>query len=78
MLVQTKPVIKVTNLITHEFVKLTPESEKNIGQLVKSALKDIDVIRGTRSGRRWPRFEKFANTTDRDIRITVEYTIERI
>jgi len=77
MLVQTKPVIKITNLITKEFVALIPESEKTINALVKSALKDIAIVRGMRSGRKWPRFEKFANTVDSDIKITVEYTIER-
>lgn len=78
MLVQTKPVIKVTNLRTKEFIRLIPESGKNINVLVKSALKDIAIVRGTRSGRKWPRFEKFANTVDSDVEITVEYTIEKV
>ena len=77
MLVQTKPIVKITNLVTKEFVTLLPVSENNINALVKSALKDIAIVKGLRSGRRWARFEKFANVSDNDIKITVEYTIER-
>ena len=78
MLVQSKPVVTVTNLITKEFVTLVPteNTEAAVIRLVKSAQKDIAIIKGLRSGRVWPRFNVFANVADNEIEITVQYKIE--
>ena len=78
MLVQTKPVVVVTNLVTKEFVTLVPNenTQSAVLRLAKSARKDIDVIRGLRSGRVWPRFDVFANLADNEFEITVQYKIE--
>ena len=78
MLVQSKPVVTVTNLITKEFVTLVPteNTEAAVIRLVKSARKDIAIIKGLRSGRVWPRFNVFANVADNEIEITVQYKIE--
>jgi len=80
MLVQTKPVVTVTNLITKESVTLSPgeNSEAAVIRLAKSARKDIAIAKGLRTGRKWPRFNIFANVDDSDIEITVQYKIETI
>lgn len=78
MLVQSKPVVTVTNLVTKEFVTLIPteNTEASVIRLAKSARKDIAIVKGLRSGRIWPRFTIFANTADNEIEITVQYLIE--
>ena len=78
MLVQTKPVVDVTNLVTKEFVTLVPNenTQSAVIRLAKSARKDIAVIKGLRSGRLWPRYSVFADAADNEIEITVQYTIE--
>jgi len=80
MLVLIKPVVKIIDSTTGYSVHLYPSenSLKDINRLAKSALRDIDVIKGRRSGRRWPRFENFANVADTDVKVTVEYTIEKV
>jgi DUF917 family protein len=78
MLVESKPVVTVTNLVTKEFVTLIPteNTEASVIRLAKSARKDIAIVKGLRSGRIWPRFTIFANTADNEIEITVQYLIE--
>jgi hypothetical protein len=78
MLVKSKPVVTVTNLVTKEFVTLIPteNTEASVIRLAKSARKDIAIVKGLRSGRIWPRFTIFANTADNEIEITVQYLIE--
>ena len=78
MLVQSKPIVTVTNLVTKEFVNLIPteNTEAAVIRLAKSARKDIAIVKGLRSGRVWPRFKVFANAADSEIEITVQYKIE--
>ena len=78
MLVQSKPVVTVTNLVTKEFVTLVPNenTQAAVIRLAKSARKDIAIVKGLRSGRVWPRYSVFANAADNEIEITVQYKIE--
>jgi hypothetical protein len=80
MLEKTNPVVTVTNLVTKEFITLvtSKNTEGAVLRLVKSARKDIAIVKGLRSGRVWPRFNIFANAADNEIEITVKYSIETI
>jgi len=75
MLVRTNTVVKVTNLTTGESINLVPSTNTDaaIMRLIKSARKDIAIVKGLRPGRIWPRYSIFAND---EYRITASYDME--